>query len=199
MSVGRLLRLGGALALITALIVLEVMLLERPRTPTDPARPLRRTSEGGTLVDQESGLRWQRCLRGMRVRGARCVGRPVRTDHSSARSLCAALGAGWRLPTIEEQLGQSQCDPLDLAVCVSADSMGEERAGRCARDARRRSILFWGADPDPRDCIHPRRRVPARCASAVRAFRSACPFFEAERTLLVVDQRALFRCVNQTR
>ena len=188
---------GGILV---AVIALEVLLLERPGQKPLPAHVGREESSpsGARVEDGSSRLLWLRCVEGMAwdSKKRRCTGAALTVDHATAAQACGARGSGWRLPTTEEQLGRVECNPLDLAFCVSKAHLSRERARRCARAARRRALVFWSADPAPRACIHPRTLAQAQCASAVRLFRSDCPLFDGERTLLLVSRRALFRCVR---
>ena len=72
---------------------------------------------GDEARDTTTGLVWRRCALGADWASGACAGEAKRFDHDSAIEAARALGADWRLPTINElfYLVDSSCAgrPLD--------------------------------------------------------------------------------------
>ena len=58
------------------------------------------------IFDPKTGLAWQRCSHGQEVDGVSCEGEIKKSDFSTAREVCPALGSisnrKWRLPEVDE-------------------------------------------------------------------------------------------------
>jgi hypothetical protein len=69
--------------------------------PVQAADRFSYTNNGSEVVDNFSGLVWQRCVVGMHWNGLKCTGSPSSINHQEAL-LYAQTQNGWRLPNIKE-------------------------------------------------------------------------------------------------
>lgn len=86
----------------------------------------------GEMLDQSTGLVWQRCLHGQQwlENEQACSGQPVRLSWAEALRMSIAVGqvaqSKWRLPDVKEAMSvvERQCvDPaIDLALFPGANS-----------------------------------------------------------------------------
>lgn len=92
---------------------LAASLYSAPDGDADPAALRFVDPADGTIIDRETGLRWQKCTLGQRFLGQLCGARAEALDWHAARQRCAALerdpaAAGlpassrWRVPTRAE-------------------------------------------------------------------------------------------------
>jgi hypothetical protein len=95
------------------------------------APPGRYTASGGTVVDNATHLTWQQIL--ATSGGDDGAGR---STWANAKTYCAGLGAGFRLPTAKELLTIVDFSKANPAIDTSADAFPNTP-----------SDLFWTATP----------------------------------------------------
>ncbi len=74
----------------------------------------------------QTNLYWQRCAVGSSWDGVGCIGAAEELDWDGAVDACAALGPGYRLPTLDEMaLLLGECSEGGAARCAPCEASGE--------------------------------------------------------------------------